>query len=221
VSISDILVEMLIVNEIFFSIQGESSHAGRRCIFIRLAHCNLRCSYCDTTYAFEEGTEMSVNDILAAVHRYECKLVEITGGEPLLQEEIYELMMHLCNENYELMLETSGSLDISKVDPCVKRIVDLKCPSSGMESKNLWENIDYLKFGDELKFVIGSREDYEWAVSVIRKYSLSGRCPIFMSVVFSELEPLQLVGWILEDKLDVRFQLQMQKYIWKPETRGV
>jgi len=164
---------------------------------------------------------MSIDDIMTAVRRYECKLVEITGGEPLFQANVYELMARLCNENYEVLLETSGSLDISKVDPRVKRIVDLKCPSSGMESKNLWENINCLKFGDEVKFVIGNREDYEWAASVIQKYALSGRCPIFMSVVFGELEPLQLAHWILEDKLDIRFQLQMQKYIWKPETRGV
>ena len=220
-SISDILSKMLIVNEIFFSLQGESSHAGKPCVFIRLTHCNLRCSYCDTTYAFEEGTEMSIDDIMIEVGRYDCKFVEITGGEPLLQTDVHELMKRLCDENYEVLLETGGSLDIGRVDHRVKRIMDIKCPSSGMESNNMWDNIKHLKSGDELKFVIGNRKDYEWSKSVIQKYELSQRCPIVMLIVFKELEPSELVRWILDDKLDVRFQLQMQKYIWKPETRGV
>ena len=212
---------MLTVNEIFFSIQGESSYAGRPCVFVRLTYCNLRCSYCDTSYAFEEGTEMSIEDIMEAVSSYNCKLVEITGGEPLLQHDVCEVMTRLCNENYEVLLETNGSLDIGNVDPRVKRIVDLKCPSSGMDSKNMLENIQYLKSGDEIKFVIRNRVDYDWTKSMIGKYELSGRCPIYMSVVFGVLDPSQLVSWILEDKLGVCFQLQMQKYIWKPETRGV
>jgi 7-carboxy-7-deazaguanine synthase len=164
---------------------------------------------------------MSIDDIMIEVGRYDCKFVEITGGEPLLQTDVHELMKRLCDENYEVLLETGGSLDIGRVDHRVKRIMDIKCPSSGMESKNMWDNIKHLKSGDELKFVIGNRKDYEWSKSVIQKYELSQRCPIVMLIVFKELEPSELVRWILDDKLDVRFQLQMQKYIWKPETRGV
>lgn len=211
----------LVINEIFHSIQGESSHTGRPCVFIRLTYCNLRCSYCDTEYAFYDGKEMSINEVLEVVKGYNCKLVEVTGGEPLWQENVHELMERLCDEEYEVLLETGGSLSIANVDRRVKRIVDFKCPSSKMAKKNLWENVQHLKSTDEVKFVIGNREDYEWAKAKMEEYSLTRHCPVLMSVVFGELEPLQLAEWILEDKLNVRFQLQMHKYIWSPETRGV
>ena len=211
----------LVVNEIFHSIQGESSHMGRPCVFIRLTYCNIRCSYCDTAYAFEEGEEMPVDAIIDVVRAYGCRLVEVTGGEPLFQENVHELMARLCDEGFEVLVETGGSLDIGCVDSRVKRIVDFKCPSSGMMKKNLWNNVHYLNAKDEVKFVIGNREDYDWAKEMIARYEIDTRSPILMCVVFGQLEPMQLAEWILEDRLNVRFQLQMHKYIWQPETRGV
>ncbi len=212
---------MLKVNEIYFSIQGESSKAGLPCVFIRLTYCNLRCIYCDTAYAFYEGNDFTVDEILNEVRKFECKLVEITGGEPLIQQESLNLMERLCEEGYHVMLETGGSLPIENIDKRVMIIMDLKCPSSGMLKKNNYDNITFLKPADEIKFVIGSREDYEWSKEIITKYKLSGLCTILFSVVFGQLEPLILVGWILEDKLDVRFQLQMHKFIWDPAAKGV
>ncbi len=211
----------LIVNEIFYSIQGESSRAGLPCVFIRLTGCNLRCTYCDTAYAFHEGRYLSADEILSAVGRHGCRLVEVTGGEPLMQEGVYELMMRLCDAGYETLIETGGSLDIARVDPRVKRIVDFKCPSSGMVKKNLWENVRYLNTFDEVKFVIGNREDFDWSVAKIREYEIDRKAPILMSVVFGELAPPELAGWILESGVGVRMQLQMHKYIWDPATRGV
>ena len=211
----------LIINEIFHSIQGESTHAGRTCVFIRLTYCNLRCVYCDTEYAFEEGKEMSMEEILAFVRAYGCNLIEVTGGEPLFQANCTELLTHLCNEGFEVLLETGGSLDISKIDRRVKRIVDFKCPSSKMMKKNYWKNVKVLNAGDEVKFVIGTREDYEWAKERLKEHRLDGRCPVLFSVVFGTLEPVQLAEWILADNLNVRFQLQVHKYIWSPETKGV
>ena len=213
---------MLKINEIYHSVQGESTSAGRPCVFVRLTYCNLRCTYCDTEFAFYDGKEVSVRQVIDEVEKYRCKLVEITGGEPLVQmEEYLDLMNVLCDLGYEVMIETGGSLSIKDINTRVKIIMDLKCPSSGMEKKNLYENLQYLKPNDELKFVIGNREDYEWTVEKIKKYSLFGKCEILFSVVFGGLEPVELVNWILEDKLDVRFQLQMHKYIWHPETKGV
>jgi 7-carboxy-7-deazaguanine synthase len=164
---------------------------------------------------------MSINDIAAAVRGFGCKLVEVTGGEPLFQPNVHELMALLCDEGYELLLETGGSLDIGRVDPRVRRIVDFKCPSSSMMKKNLWENVQFLNGRDEVKFVIGDREDYDWSKRMIEEHQIGGRCPILMSVVFGKLEPVQLSEWILADRLNVRFQLQMHKYIWSPETKGV
>lgn len=212
---------MLKVNEIFFSIQGESSMAGLPCIFVRLTYCNLRCSYCDTEYAFYEGSDYSIEGILSEIKKYDCRLVEITGGEPLLQSDVHALMSELCNRGYSVMLETGGSLPIKDVDNRVKIIMDLKCPSSNMSHKNLYENINYLKPTDEVKFVIGNREDYDWAKDITRKYSLADKCTVLFSTVFSELEPVQLAEWILQDNLKVRLQLQMHKYIWSPTKRGV
>jgi len=207
-------IYMLKVNEIYHSIQGESSKSGLPCVFVRLTYCNLRCTYCDTEYAFYEGEDKSIEKIINEVKKYNCKLVEVT-------EESLDLMRRLCDEGFDVMLETGGSLPIKDIDERVLIIMDLKCPSSKMEKKNLYENIDYLKPNDELKFVIGNREDYDWSKEIISKYDLINKSEILFSVVFGELEPVSLVYWIIEDKLDVRFQLQMHKYIWHPETKGV
>ncbi len=212
---------MLKINEIFHSIQGESTYAGRRCVFVRLTYCNLRCTYCDTEYAFYDGVDKSIESIIEEVKGYNCNLVEITGGEPLMQEESLELMKYLCDLGFEVMLETGGSLPINNVDKRVKIIMDLKTPSSGMMKKNHYENIDFIKKDDEIKFVIGSREDYEWSKEIIEKYHINKKCRILFSVVFRKLEPVTLSEWILNDKLDVIFQLQMHKYIWEPDKRGV
>ena len=212
---------MLKINEIFYSIQGESSMAGLPCIFIRLTYCNLRCSYCDTEYAFYEGTNYTIEEILTEIKKYNCNLVEITGGEPLVQKEVLPLMKILSDSGYKVMVETGGSLSIKEVDQRVKVIMDFKCPSSKMAEKNLFENINYLKKNDEVKFVIGNREDYDWSKNVIDKYQLTEKCAVLFSNVFSELEPVQLAEWILNDNLKVRFQIQMHKYIWSPTKRGV
>jgi 7-carboxy-7-deazaguanine synthase len=212
---------MLKVNEIYHSIQGESTNAGLQCVFVRLTGCNLRCTYCDTEYAFFEGKESSIDEIIEEVKKYNCKLVELTGGEPLMQAECFELMKKLCDKDFDVMLETSGNMPLIEVDKRVKIIMDLKCPSSGMMDKNLYENTDYLKKDDEVKFVIGNHEDYDWMKEIISKYELQNKCALLASVVFGKLEPLTLVNWILEDKLEVRFQLQMHKFIWHPETKGV
>jgi 7-carboxy-7-deazaguanine synthase len=209
------------VNEIYFSVQGESSRAGLPCVFIRLTYCNLRCEYCDTEYAFYAGEDYTIGEIVSEVKKYDCRLVELTGGEPLIQTQALDLMKRLCDEGYDVMLETGGSLSIQDVDRRVMIVMDLKCPTSGMIKKNFYENINYLKPSDEVKFVIGNREDYEWAKEIIEKYKLIGENNVLMSVVFGELEPLTLVEWILEDKLNVRFQLQMHKFIWDPAATGV
>lgn len=212
---------MLKVNEIYYSVQGESSKAGLPCIFVRLTYCNLRCSYCDTEYAFYEGNDFSIDTIIEQIKKYNCKLVEITGGEPLVQEECLPLMEKLCDMGYEVMIETGGSLPIEKIDERVSVIMDLKCPSSKMMQKNRYENINHLKAIDEVKFVIGTREDYDWCKKIIKEYNLSEKCHILFSVVFGKLKPIDLVNWILEDNLSVRFQLQMHKIIWEPTKKGV
>lgn len=212
---------MIKVNEIYYSIQGESSRSGLPTVFVRLTYCNLRCSYCDTEYAFYEGKEMSVDEIVNEVKKYECNLVEITGGEPLFQNESFKLMKRLCDDGLNVMLETGGSLPVSGVDKRVMIILDLKCPSSGMMKKNLYENIDLLKSSDEIKFVLGSREDYDWAKETIFKYDLTSKCGVLFSAVFNKIEPVKIVEWILKDNLKVRYQLQMHKYIWEPNAKGV
>ena len=212
---------MIKINEIYYSVQGESSKAGLPTVFVRLTYCNLRCSYCDTEYAFHEGKDMTIDAILDEVKRYNCNLVEITGGEPLFQNESLELMKRLCDEGFDVMLETSGSLPIKDVDKRVMIIMDLKCPSSKMMKKNLYENLNYIKPTDEIKFVIGNREDYEWAKETINKFALTEKSALLFSVVFGKLAPVQLVDWILEDKLKVRYQLQMHKIIWEPTAKGV
>ena len=212
---------MLKVNEIYYSVQGESTFAGLPCVFVRLTYCNLRCTYCDTEYAFYDGEDLSIEQIIEKVKDYGCNLVEVTGGEPLMQEKSYLLLQKLCDENFDVLLETGGSLPIKEIDKRVKIIMDLKCPSSGMLKKNLYENLNYLKQTDELKFVIGNREDYDWSKEIIEKYNLTGKSVILFSTVFDEIKSRTLVGWILEDKLNVRFQLQAHKYIWDPKTKGV
>ncbi len=212
---------MLIVNEIFHSIQGEGAATGIPTVFVRLTGCNLRCSYCDTEYAFYEGVKMSIDEIIAKVKKYACNTVEITGGEPLLQKESLILMRRLSDDNFNVMLETSGSLSIADVDKRVKIIMDLKTPSSGMSDKNLYENISYIKKTDEIKFVIGDKADYDWTKEIISKYSLSGKCEIILTPVFGKIEPRKIVSWILRDKLKARFLLQMHKYIWEHDKRGV
>ncbi len=212
---------MIKVNEIFYSIQGEGTLSGLPCVFIRLTSCNLRCSYCDTEYAFYEGKNLSVKEIIESIKKYNCNLVEVTGGEPLVQKESSDLMKNLCDAGYRVLLETSGSLSIENIDERVKIIMDLKTPSSLMEKKNLYENINFLKPGDEIKFVIGNKEDYEWSKKIIRKYNIDNKCEILFSTVFGKLENKKLSEWILKDNLTVRLQLQLHKYIWEPERKGV
>lgn len=209
------------INEIFFSIQGESTHAGLPCVFIRLTYCNLRCSYCDTEYAFYEGNWRTFDDILAEIKKYNCNLLEVTGGEPLLQENVLPFMQMLCNEGFTVLLETGGHMDIKDVDSRVKRIVDVKCPGSNESSNNYWPNLEILTKNDQVKFVIGSEEDYEYSKETIIKYNLAVKCTILMSPVFEKMDFEKLAGWILRDNLPVRFQLQMHKYIWEPSIRGV
>jgi 7-carboxy-7-deazaguanine synthase len=213
---------MLTVNEIFHSIQGESSHAGRPCVFVRLTACDLRCSWCDTPYAFHEGRKMSVDDVVAAVDEVGCELVEITGGEPLLQEDVYPLMARLLAAGRRVMLETGGHRSIDRVPPAVVKIVDVKCPASGEAAKNDWENLNRLAAHDEVKFVLQDRADYEFAREVIARYELPTRAAaVLMSPVHGVLDPKTLSEWILADRLAVRLQLQLHKYIWSPTTRGV
>ena len=209
------------INEIYYSVQGESTHSGCPCIFIRLTYCNLRCSYCDTEYAFYDGKDMEITDIMIEIKRWDCNLVEVTGGEPLFQDECINLLNELVNSNYEVMLETGGSLSISDVPKIVVKIVDFKCPSSGMVKKNLWSIVDDLQAHDEVKFVIGNREDFDWAKDRITEYSMDKICTLLFSPTFGEINPQQIVEWILAENLPVRMQLQMHKMIWSPEEKGV
>jgi 7-carboxy-7-deazaguanine synthase len=212
----------LTVNEIYISIQGESTWAGERCVFVRLTFCDLRCNYCDTEYAFYEGNKRTLPGIVSAVEAFDCPLVEITGGEPLLQKNVLPLMTMLCDAGHIVLLETSGAHDISLVDPRVHRIMDLKTPGSGEVERNRFENIEQLTERDEVKFVIGSREDYDWAREQLRRFDLASRVrAVLFSPIFGRIEPRQIVDWIVEDKLPVRFQLQMHKFIWPPTHRGV
>jgi 7-carboxy-7-deazaguanine synthase len=209
------------VSEIFRSIQGESSFAGLPCAFVRLAGCNLRCRYCDTRYAQEGGTPMSLREILDQVSTFGLGLVEITGGEPLVQSETPALAGALLEQGYRVLLETNGSLDISVVPMGVIRIMDIKCPSSGETSNFMWENIWKLRDNDEVKFVISDTHDYEWARGIVRERFSLTKTQVLFSTVFGELPPRNLVEWMLDDKLTVRFQLQIHKYIWHHDARGV
>ena len=213
--------QSLDVNEIFFSIQGESSFAGRPCAFVRLTACNLRCSYCDTEYAFYEGARRTIAEIVAEVVEFPCDLVEITGGEPLLQTPVHDLIRELLELGKTVLIETGGALDIGVVDPRAILIYDIKCPGSGMTHRNRWENIALLKPVDEVKFVIGSRDDYQWSKEKIAEHRLTERHQVLFSPVWGDLEPRQLAEWILADGLHVRVQIQLHKLFWGAQTRGV
>ena len=213
---------MLTVNEIFYSIQGESTEAGRPCVFVRLTACDLRCSWCDTPYAFYEGRKMSVDEVVEAVERYDCPLVEVTGGEPLLQEDVYPLMDRLLAQGRTVMLETGGHRAIARVPSSVLKIVDVKCPGSAEADKNDWENLSRLAPHDQVKFVLKDRRDYEFARDVIARHDLTSRArAVLLSPVHGELDPKTLSEWMLADHLAARLQLQLHKYIWSPTTRGV
>ena len=238
--------DSLTVNEIYLSLQGESTFAGLPCIFVRLTACNLRCSYCDTAYAFTEGKKIllmeireKIDELAKPFFNSKLPLIELTGGEPLLQKNSLPLMQSLCDDGFTVLVETSGALDISQVDPRVRRIMDLKCPSSGEVEKNRWENLPHLKSTDEIKFVIGTQQDYDWAKEKIREHGLEKICALLFSWV-APLQPhqqdkslkkvpegqtpiscVELVEKIIADALPVRFQLQMHKFIWPPDKKGV
>lgn len=212
--------ELLSITEVYTSIQGESRFAGLPCTFIRLAGCSLRCRWCDTVYSYGQGPQSSIQEVVAGLPAYP-KLVEITGGEPLEQPGAIPLMRALLAAGYEVLLETSGSEPIEDVPDEVTVICDIKCPGSGMEARNRWENIPHLKPTDEVKFVIADRTDFEYAKAIMAKYRLSERCKVLMSVAFGQLKEAELVEWLLADQLDVRFNLQQHKYIWSPRAKGV
>lgn len=214
-------VQRLRINEIFHSIQGEGTRAGLRCAFIRLTGCHLRCTWCDSEYAFYDGGWKTLEEILAEIRAFACPVVEVTGGEPLLQPDVYPLLTALADEYPVVMIETSGAVTIEHIDPRVIRIMDLKCPGSGEAHRNLWPNIDLLRAQDEVKFVLADRADYEWTREVIRRYNLLERCTVLLNPVFDRLRPIDLAEWIIADRLDVRVGLQLHKFIWSPLTRGV
>ena len=213
---------MLTVNEVFFSIQGESTYAGRPCVFVRLTACDLRCTWCDTAYAFFEGHKRSIDEVVADVSRYRCTLVEVTGGEPLLQEDVYGLLERLLAGGSTVLLETGGQRSIARVPAGVIAIVDVKCPGSGEAGKVDWENMARLRPYDQVKFVIRDRADYEYARDVLARCDLASRtAAVLFSPVHGVLEPRGLADWVLADRLPVRVQLQVHKYIWSADTRGV
>jgi 7-carboxy-7-deazaguanine synthase len=213
---------MLTINEIFHSIQGESTHAGRPCVFVRLTACDLRCAWCDTPYAFHEGHKVSVDEVLAQVSAYGCEYVEVTGGEPLLQPDVYPLMQQLVERGHTVLLETGGHRSIAAVPREVIRIVDVKCPGSGESGSTDWDNLDRLRPADEVKFVILDRTDYEFAREIVRTRDLVARtAAVLFSPVHHVLDANVLAAWILEDRLAVRLQLQVHKFIWGADVRGV
>ena len=212
---------MIKINEIYLSVQGESTHTGLPCIFIRLTGCNLRCSWCDTAYAFYEGKNMSIDEILQKVESFGIHLVEITGGEPLMQDNVYTLMKRLIEKGYKVMLETGGSISLERVPKDVIKIMDLKCPGSGEQEKNNLDNLKLLTPHDEVKFVILDRKDYEWSRDIIKKFKINETAHILLSPVFDKLELKEMVKWILEDRLPVRLQTQLHKIIWDKNTIGV
>ena len=209
------------VNEIFYNVQGESTYAGRPCVFVRLTGCNLRCRWCDTAYAFYDGETLTVEQVLERVRAYKCPLVEITGGEPLLQDEVHFLIDRLLVEGYEVLVETGGSLDVGRLDPRVVKIVDLKAPGSGMDRLNNLDNLQYLDRKDQIKFVVADRRDYEWAKRIMAEHALAEKAQVLFSPVFGELHPRELAEWILADRLPARLQIQLHKYLWDPNQRGV
>lgn len=211
----------LLLNELYRSIQGESTFAGLPCVFVRTAVCNLRCRWCDTPYAFNKGETFTRADVLAKVLSFNTPLVEITGGEPLLQADVLPLMAELCDLGKTVLLETSGSVSVAPVDPRVHIIMDLKCPDSGECERNLWSNLDVLKRSDEVKFVVASRRDWDWTVDTVNQHNLASRFTVQVSAAFGDVTLRQLAEWILESGLNVRMQMQTHKYIWDPKTRGV
>jgi 7-carboxy-7-deazaguanine synthase len=214
--------DTLVVHEIYASIQGESTFAGLPCTFVRTTGCNLRCAWCDTPQAFHGGTRMSRGDVLARALSFGTALVELTGGEPLLQPAAFPLMTELCDAGRTVLVETSGEADVAGVDPRVHKIMDLKCPGSGESHRNRWSNLGHIGPGDEIKFVLSDRADYEWMRTTVRERALAERTPnLLASTVFGKLAPRELVAWVLEDRLPVRVQLQMHKYVWAPDATGV
>jgi 7-carboxy-7-deazaguanine synthase len=213
---------MLTINEIFHSIQGESTYAGRPCVFVRLTACDLRCRWCDTPYAFHEGRKMSVDDVVADIEARGCSTVEVTGGEPLLQPDVYPLMQRLLDAGKTVLVETGGHRSIADVPAGVIRIMDVKCPGSGESDQNDWSNFARLTPADEVKFVLADRRDYEYARDILQREQLASRVnAVLLSPVHGELDPKLLSEWVIADRLEVRVQLQVHKYIWSPETRGV
>jgi 7-carboxy-7-deazaguanine synthase len=211
----------LLVHEIYRSIQGESTFAGLPCVFVRLTTCMARCSWCDTPHAFREGTARPLEGALKEVLAFGCPLVELTGGEPLLQPEAFRLMTMLADAGKTVLLETSGLIPIEGVDPRVHIVMDLKCPDSGECENNRWDNLALLKPTDQIKFVIASRRDFDWTVDTIRRHRLDSRFTVLLSAALGSVQPVELVGWLLESRLQVRMQLQLHKYIWPPDARGV
>lgn len=213
---------MLTINEIFHSIQGESTYVGRPCVFVRLTGCDLRCTWCDTPYAFVEGRGMSIDEVVRSVAHFDCALVEITGGEPLLQEDVYPLMDRLIEQGYTVLLETGGHLSVARVPDRVVKVIDVKCPASGESAKNHWANLERLDVRDQVKFVIQDRGDYEFARDVVERHSLDRRVStVLFSPVHGVLQPHTLADWVLADRLSVRVQLQVHKLIWGADARGV
>lgn len=200
--------------EIFYSLQGESSRVGLPTIFIRLSGCPMRCHYCDTAYAFQGGSMMTVDEIMETIKKYDTRYVTVTGGEPLAQKEVLSLLKVLADENYEVSLETGGGLSIKEVDPRIKIILDIKTPESGEEKKNYWDNLNLIHSKDEIKFVLCSREDYDWAKKILNQYKLTEKCDVLFSPVYQKLNTTDLGNWILEDQLPVRMQIQLHKLLW-------
>jgi len=212
---------MLRITEIFHSIQGESTHAGRRCAFVRLAGCNLRCTWCDSAYTFTGGERMTIDEILATVRGYGCDLVEVTGGEPLAQAECLELIRTLCDEGFEVLVETSGSIDIEPVDRRAKLILDVKCPGSGEVERNHWPNLDKLKPHDEVKFVIADRADYEWSRELVASRALARSNTVLFSPVWNTMGLKELAAWMIDDRVPARLQTQLHKHVWGADVHGV
>jgi 7-carboxy-7-deazaguanine synthase len=211
----------LVVHEVYQSIQGESTFAGLPCVFVRLTACMARCTWCDTPHAFKEGVVRPLEEVLEQVLAFDCPLVELTGGEPLLQPEAFRLMTRLADAGKTVLLETSGLISLTGVDSRVHVIMDLKCPDSGECENNVWENLDLLKPTDQIKFVIASKRDFDWMLDIVRRYRLDQRFIVLSSAVFGRVTPLELSDWLLSSKLQVRMQLQLHKYIWDPAARGV
>ncbi|MED5476095.1 MAG: radical SAM protein [Candidatus Neomarinimicrobiota bacterium] len=209
------------INEIFYSIQGESTYAGLPCIFIRLTYCNLRCTWCDSEYTFKDGQDMSIPEIISTISNYNCNLVQVTGGEPLVQKNCIELLKRLDANDYQILLETGGSLSLDNVPKSVIKIVDFKCPGSGMEKKNLWSILDDIDSKDEIKFVIKDKNDFKWAESKVKEFDLDKTNQVIFSPVFDVLKYETLAEWIKSSKLNIRMQIQLHKHIWSPELTGV